>query len=144
MLHVSVHIACERTLLRKHDALHGVLTAGDGHPIVVVDGRKYLGQTASQATMVEVLRNMEDCPGPVRKSGRVKANNTMVSIWQLYNALQKYGGATPATVGGLLGNMLHTLILCLHVGLAWVRRVPILLSIAFRVLIPRPLVPMHR
>ena len=75
MLHVSVHIACARTLLRKHYALHGVLSAGDGHPIVVVDGRKYLGQTASQATMVEVLRNMEDCPGPVRKSGRVKANN---------------------------------------------------------------------
>lgn len=71
------------------------LDHGGGHAVVEADGQKYLGATACQETMIEVLRQ-GNFKAVVKKEAICKANGEQVRLWQLCNSMQRHGGASYA------------------------------------------------
>ena len=76
------------------------ITTGGGHQLRVEDGRFYLGETTTKEQYLKLLRGKRPRPRrkQLRDEGQVVIKGTVVSVWQLYNSLQRHGIASTAGV----------------------------------------------
>lgn len=86
-----------------------LLSAGNNDSLMVIDDVKYLGASASQAQMLEVLQQnlpaARRMTNAVRTTATAKAGNVLVPLWQFHNAVQKHGGASFDRVRPVVANV---------------------------------------
>lgn len=83
-----------------------VTTTSDGHaeegdPVIVVDGRRFLGPTANESAIVDVLKQGKHRNKLATQSGIVKLLSQRVKLHDIYNAMQRHGGAKKSVVSGM-------------------------------------------